>query len=258
MGKSLGWVILFNISFCSSQSSLMHISVIWIFTTPFLYIYIYKPQFTSDVSAWLQLHSTHFQAINGAHPLPCHCNRLFYRASKNTSMVDRVLLRPFNSSGTTRSPRPGGCTRSPWLPSAEKGAYCFTHAGAKKLMMTYFTLFLHINYPINISITAPVKAEDSTSQWLTERTGFGPSHKSHRVHLVSHSLFLSLCLWFVICNPAHRIYCVWWTEDALEGNEMIPHLKWMGLINTTQIEDTEFKERDFVRFAPWKPTAVLM
>ena len=149
-------------------------------------------------------------------------------------MVDRVLLRPFNSSGTTRSPRPGGRTRSPWLPSAEKGAYCFTHAGAKKLMMTYFTLFLHINYPINISITSPVKAEDSTSQWLTERTGFGPSHKSHRVHLVSDSLFLSLCLWFIICNPAHRMDCVWWTEDALEGNEMIPQLKWMGLINTTR------------------------
>lgn len=54
---------------------------------------------------------TYFQSINEARALPCLCNRLFCRALPNTGMAERVLLRPFNSWGTTRSSTPRGICR---------------------------------------------------------------------------------------------------------------------------------------------------
>lgn len=79
-----------------------------------------------------------------------------------------------------------------------------------------------MNFSINISITTPVKAEDSTS--TTERTGFGPSHKSDWVYRGVDSLTS------LLSAPWSREWtvqwlCVWWTEVALERNEIILYLK---------------------------------
>lgn len=96
--------------------------------------------YTLDVGVWLELHYTQSQAVNDAPALSHRCNRLFLRALWNTGMVDRVLLRPFNSWGTTHSCRPGGSVRAPWLPSAETSAVAHTLA-QKGPMTTYFTLY---------------------------------------------------------------------------------------------------------------------
>lgn len=73
-----------------SDAHLLHLNI---------YCTIYSPYCGTPWMSLLaiELHYTHFQAINEAHPLSYHCKMLFCRALQNTGMVERVLLRPFNS-----------------------------------------------------------------------------------------------------------------------------------------------------------------
>lgn len=113
-----------------------------------------------------------------------------------------------------------------------------------------FYFISSINYSINISITAPGEAEDSMSASQDWRSAQVLAHHTR----ASGSTWRRLSLQFIICSPAERMdsarwLCVWWTEVASERNEMILHLKWMGIINTNQIEASS-EERGFVWFVP--------
>lgn len=84
-----------------------------------------------------------------AHHFLCHCIKLFCRALQNRGMLDCVRLRPFNSSGST-------------LLVPQDVPVLHTMIGLKA-DDDLFHFISSINYSINISVTATVKAEARTS-----------------------------------------------------------------------------------------------
>lgn len=173
-------------------------------------------------------------------------------------MLDRVLLRPFNSSGTARSllgpgdaPVPRGCPQP--AGSAVADTHTLTTTGPKAADDLFYFISA-INYSINISITAnQEKAEHSASV----APALMQQHMRDCVHLATTRppVYYLLPDWEER-TAAQCVVCVWWNEVASEGNEIILHLKWMGIITTNQTVESSSKEKGFfflcVWFAPQK------
>lgn len=163
-----------------------------------------------------------------AHNFLYHCIKLFCRALQNRGMVDCVRLRPFNSSGST-------------LLGPEDVLVLNTIKGLKAYD-DLFHFISSINYSINISVTATVKAEARTSA----------SQDFQSVQILAHDTRVTGSPQFITCSLVERVdsVCVMkWRKLLLR------QIKWFAICSRWALLTTQTKqnresstERDFVLF----------
>lgn len=157
--------------------------------------------FSSASSEYLQhnkiysaLCLTHFQAVKETHPFFDHCIKVFCRALQNTAMADRDRLRQFNSSGTALL----GPRDAPPLETMKE-------LRADDDLIHFIS---SIYYSINISITAPVKAEVWTSASQDRESAQVLAHHTRVTDSAPASLVTSSS------TPSLRGYAMWWSGES--------------------------------------------